>query len=57
MEEELVKFVLELVEKNDIVCTELHEDDNEEKFCSHNCEGVNEMCVRRLMHKRMFENK
>lgn len=57
MEEELMKFVLELVEEHDIVCTALHEDIKEEKFCSQNCDGVNEMCVRRLMYKRIFENK
>jgi predicted nuclease of restriction endonuclease-like (RecB) superfamily len=57
MEEELMKFVLELVVDHDIVCTELHEDINEEEFCSKNCEGVNEACVRRLMYKRIFENK
>ena len=57
MEEELMKFVLELVDEHDIICTELHEDINEDEFCSQNCEGVNEKCVRRLMYKRMFENK
>lgn len=57
MEEELMKFVLELVADNDIVCTELHEDVNEHEFCSQNCEGVKESCIRRLMYKRMFENK
>lgn len=57
MDEELMKFVLELVADHDIVCAELHEDTNENEFCSHNCEGVNEMCVRRLMYKRMFKNK
>jgi hypothetical protein len=57
MDEELMKFVLELVANDDIVCTALHEDINEIEFCSHNCEGVNEKCVRRLMYKRLFENK
>lgn len=57
MNEELMKFVLELVADNDIVCTELHEDVNEHEFCSQNCEGVKESCIRRLMYKRMFENK
>lgn len=57
MEEELMKFILELVKDHDIVCTALHEDVDEEKLCSRNCEGVNERCVRRLMYKRMFEKK
>lgn len=57
MNEELMKFVLELVADNDIVCTELHEDVNEHEFCSQNCEGVKERCIRRLMYKRIFENK
>lgn len=57
MDEELMKFVLELVSDKDIVCTALHEDANENEFCSQNCEGVNETCVRRLMYKRIFENR
>lgn len=57
---ELMKFILELVEDTDIVCVELHEDENERDYCEHHCnvDGVNESCIRRLLaYRRMCLNK
>ena len=33
--------------------------DNEEEceFCSRHCENLNEMCIRRLMYKRIMEKE
>lgn len=54
MESELIKYILELCEDQDYVCVELHKDEEEREFCSCHCENLNEMCVRRLMYKRIM---
>ena len=54
MESELINYILELCEDHDYVCTELHKDEEEREFCSRNCENLNEMCIRRLMYKRIM---
>lgn len=54
MENELINYILELCEDQDYVCEELHEDEEEREFCSRNCENLNEMCIRRLMYKRIM---
>ena len=55
MESELIKYILELCEDQDYVCIELQKDEREREFCSRNCENLNEMCIRRLMYKRIME--
>lgn len=57
MESELINYILELCEGQDYVCDELHEDEEENDFCSRNCENLNEMCIRRLMYKRIMEKE
>jgi hypothetical protein len=57
MESELIKYILELCEDQDYVCVELHKDEEEREFCSRNCENLNEMCIRRLMYKRIIEKE
>jgi hypothetical protein len=57
MEEELIKYVLELIGDDDCICEELHKNLTENEYCSKHCHNLNENCVRRLMYKRIFENK
>ena len=57
MESELINYILELCEDQDCVCVELHEDEEEREFCSRNCENLNEMCIRRLMYKRIMKKE
>ncbi len=57
MESELINYILELCDGQDCVCVELHEDEEEREFCSRNCENLNEMCVRRLMYKRIIREE
>ena len=53
MEEELIKYVLELINGDDCLCVELHEDKNEREYCAQNCHNLNKDCVCRLMNYRM----
>lgn len=53
MEKELIEYILELVGDEDIICDELHENENERKYCSQHCCTLNEQCVRRLMDNRI----
>ena len=57
MESELISYILELCDGQDYVCNELHEDEEECEFCSRHCESLNEMCIRRLMYKRIIEKE
>ena len=54
MENELIKYILELVGEDDVVCEELHKNSNEAEYCSKHCNNLNEHCVRRLMYNRIF---
>lgn len=54
MEEELIKYILELVGDNDWICEELHENSIECEYCSKHCSSLNEQCVRRLMYNRII---
>jgi hypothetical protein len=53
-EEELIKYVLELVGDDDCICEELHKNSNECEYCSKHCSNLNENCVRRLMYNRII---
>ena len=53
MEKQLIKYILELVEGDDCICLELHNNPNECEYCSKNCNNLNENCVRRLIYNRM----
>lgn len=53
MKEELIKYILELINEDDCLCVELYEDSNEREYCEQNCQILNEDCVRRLMNYRM----
>ena len=55
MEDELIKYILELVDGNDYVCDELHGVPSEEEYCSKHCNNLCADCIRRLMYKRMLE--
>lgn len=54
MEEELIKYILELVGDGDLICEELHRNSSECEYCSENCSNLNENCVRRLMYNRII---
>jgi hypothetical protein len=54
MEEELIKYILELIGDNDCICEELHKNSNECEYCSKHCGNLNEQCVRRLMYNRII---
>ena len=54
MEDELIKYILELVGEHDVLCEELHKNSNEADYCSKHCNSLNENCVRRLMYHRTF---
>lgn len=56
MKEELIKYILELINEDDCLCVELYEDSNEREYCEQNCQILNEDCVRRLMNYRMKNN-
>ena len=55
MEEELIKYILELVDGEDWICEELHCTPSGEEYCSKNCNDLCAECVRRLMNKRILE--
>lgn len=55
MEQHLIDYILELVEDSDVVCEELHQDENEMDYCSNNCTNLKEECIRRLMYKRILK--
>ena len=57
MEKHLIQYILEICGDNDNICEELHSIENESDYCSKNCQNLTENCVRRLMYKRIFENK
>ena len=57
MEEELIKYILELVGDNDLICKELHRNSSECEYCSKNCSNLNENCVLRLIYNRMFNKR
>ena len=55
MENELIKYILELVYDEDWICEELHKIPSEEEYCSKHCNNLCAECVRRLMYKRLLE--
>lgn len=55
MEDELIKYILELVDGEDCICEELHNTQSGEEYCSKHCNNLCAECVRRLMYKRMEE--
>ena len=55
MENELIKYILELTQDSDCVCEELHKNKVEEEYCANNCNNLTENCIRRLMHYRMSD--
>lgn len=57
MEKELIKYILELVGDDDLICDELHKNENEHEYCFKHCHNLNENCVRRLMYDRMINKE
>lgn len=57
MEEELIKYILELVGDDDVICEELLRNASECEYCSKNCCNLNENCVRRLMYNRILNKR
>lgn len=57
MEEELIKYILELAGDDDCICEELHKNSIECEYCSKHCSDLNEQCVRRLMYNRIINGK
>lgn len=57
MENELIKYILELVGEDDMICEELHKNSSEAEYCSKNCDKINENCVLRLMYNRIFNKR
>ena len=57
MENELIKYILELVGEHDMLCNELHENTIEAEYCSKHCNNLNENCVRRLIYNRIKNGK
>lgn len=55
MEKELIKYILEIIGEDDCVCTELHQNENEEDYCRRNCVILNENCIKRLMYNRLLK--
>lgn len=54
MEEELIKYILELVGDDDCICEELHKNSSESEYCSKHCHKLNEQCVNRLIYNRII---
>lgn len=55
MEEELIKYILELVDGEDWICEELHSTPTGEEYCSKHCNNLCTECVKRLMQERIIK--
>ena len=55
MEDELIKYILELVDGEDWICEELHSTPTGEEYCSKHCNELCAECVKRLMHERIIK--
>ena len=57
MEKQLIKYIIELVGENDILCDELHKYSSEHDYCRDNCVTICEECVIRLMKRRINDGR
>ena len=57
LKQELIEFILDLVEDDDIVCEELHQYESEHDYCRDHCNNLCKNCIIRLMQRRLQSNK